>query len=147
MPGVQAATPVLIESDQRLATDELGTDARMGQATVLLVDGPGLATVTGASDVDAAVPAVLRSARAEPGPLPAIVSPAVAADLSRGGLADSAFISVQGQRYEFRVAGSQETFPLLPGEHRPVRHPALAGAADADHHPRADQPAGRRGPS
>ncbi|MGC4878781.1 FtsX-like permease family protein [Micromonospora sp. DT43] len=118
MPGVRAATPVLIESDQRLATDDLGTDARMGQATVLLVDGPGLATVTEESDVDGAVPAVLRSARAQPGPLPAIVSPAVAADLSRGGLADSAFISVQGQRYEFRVAGAQDTFPLLAANTR-----------------------------
>ena len=48
-----------------------------------------------------------------PGPLPAIVSPAVAADLAKAGLDDSAFISVQGQRYEFRVAGTEDGFPLL----------------------------------
>ncbi|MCX5070480.1 hypothetical protein OOJ91_32065 [Micromonospora lupini] len=113
LPGVQAVTPVLIEPDQRLATDEIGTDARVGQTTVLLVDGPGLARVTGDSEVDVTVPDALRAARAESGPLPAIVSPAVAADLSRTGLERSAFVLVQGQRYEFRVAGAQDSFPLL----------------------------------
>ncbi|MFI5928125.1 FtsX-like permease family protein [Micromonospora sp. NPDC051543] len=114
LPGVQAATPVLIEPDQRLAADEVGTDARIGQTTVLLVDGPGLATVAGESGVDVQVPEALRTAHAEAGALPAIVSPAVAADLARTDLRDSAFVSVQGQRYEFRVAGAQDGFPLLP---------------------------------
>ncbi|MDG4759325.1 FtsX-like permease family protein [Micromonospora sp. WMMD710] len=114
LPGVRAATPVLIERDQRLAVDEVGTDAGIGQSTVLLVDGPGLAEATGVSGVEVHVPEALRSARAAPGVLPAIVSPAVAADLARAGLEDSAFLAVQGQRYEFRVAGTQDGFPLLP---------------------------------
>ncbi|WP_433537705.1 FtsX-like permease family protein [Micromonospora sp. CA-249363] len=114
LPGVRAATPVLTERDQRLATDEFGTDARIGQTTVLLVDGPGLAKVTDESGVDVRVPEPLRTARAGAGALPAIVSPAVAADLARAGLRDSAFVAVQGQRYEFRVAGAQDGFPLLP---------------------------------
>ncbi|MGC4771484.1 FtsX-like permease family protein [Micromonospora sp. DT44] len=114
LPGVQAATPVLIEPDQRLAADDVGTDARIGQTTVLLVDGPGLATVTGESGVNVQVPEALRTAHAEEGALPAIVSPAVAADLARTNLRNSAFVSVQGQRYEFRVAGAQDGFPLLP---------------------------------
>ncbi|KAB1941220.1 FtsX-like permease family protein [Micromonospora sp. ALFpr18c] len=116
LPGVQAATPVLIEPDQRLAADEVGTDAQIGQTTVLLVDGPGLVRVTGASGVDVTVPDAVRTARAQPGALPAIVSSAVAADLARAGLRDSAFVAVQGQRYEFRVAGAQDGFPLLPAD-------------------------------
>ncbi|MEV4655794.1 FtsX-like permease family protein [Micromonospora sp. NPDC049301] len=114
LPGVRAATPVLSEPDQRLATDALGTDARVGQVTVLLVDAPGLAAVTRESEVDLPIPSALRTARAESGALPAIVSPAVAADLARAGLNDAAFISVQGQRYEFKTAGTAESFPLLP---------------------------------
>ncbi|SIN39834.1 FtsX-like permease family protein [Micromonospora cremea] len=113
LPGVQAVTRVLLESDERLAVDELGTDARVAQTAVLLVDGSGLDAVARESDVDLSVPAALRTARPEPGPLPAIVSPAVAADLAKAGLDHSAFISVQGQRYEFRVAGTEESFPLL----------------------------------
>ncbi|GAB3956581.1 hypothetical protein GCM10027614_69250 [Micromonospora vulcania] len=115
VPGVRAATRVLNGPADRLATDDLGTDARIGQAEVLLIDGPGLAGVTREAGVDLAIPPVLRTARAESGPLPAIVSPAVAADLARAGLEGSAFIAVQGQRYEFRVADTAESFPLLPG--------------------------------
>ncbi|MFF5181312.1 FtsX-like permease family protein [Micromonospora sp. NPDC000316] len=114
MPGVRAVTPVLNEPDQRVATDDLGTDARMEQINVLVVDGSGLSAVSRESGVQLPLPAVLRSAEPAPEALPAIVSPAVAADLTRAGLDRSAFVSVQGQRYEFRVAGSQESFPLLP---------------------------------
>ncbi|MFE9191999.1 FtsX-like permease family protein [Micromonospora sp. NPDC007208] len=114
LPGVRAVTRVLAESYQQLAADELGTDLRAGQAAVLLVDGPGLAAVAGESQANLPVPAVLRSAQAGPGPLPAIVSPAVAADLARVGVGRSAFVLVQGERYEFRVAGTVENFPLLP---------------------------------
>lgn len=113
LPGVRAVTRVLYETDERLAADELGTDARVGQTAVLLVDGSGLDTVARESAVDLSVPAALLGARPGAGPLPAIVSPAVAADLAKAGLDDSAFISVQGQRYEFRVAGTEEGFPLL----------------------------------
>ncbi|MEH1164497.1 FtsX-like permease family protein [Micromonospora sp. CPCC 205539] len=116
LPGVRVATRVLQETDQRLATDEVGTDARAGQTAVLLVDGPELAAVTRAAHVDLAVPSALRTATAGSGPLPAVVSPAVAADLARVGLSDSAFIGVQGQRYEFRVADTAASFPLLPGD-------------------------------
>jgi putative ABC transport system permease protein len=105
---------VLYEIDERLAADEIGTDARVAQTDVLLVDGSGLDAVARESEVDLPVPAALLAARPGPGPLPAIVSPAVAADLAKAGLDGSAFIPVQGQRYEFRVAGTQEGFPLLP---------------------------------
>ncbi|MET7668819.1 FtsX-like permease family protein [Micromonospora luteifusca] len=113
LPGVRAATRLLYASDEQLASDELGTSPRLGGTAVLLVDGSGLAAVARESEVDLALPEPLRTARPEAGPLPAIVSPAVAADLTKAGLDRSAFISVQGQRYEFRVAGSEESFPLL----------------------------------
>ncbi|WP_410812357.1 hypothetical protein [Micromonospora sp. 067-2] len=114
LPGVRAATRLLNEPADRLATDEFGTDAQVAQVTVLVVDAPGLVTVTRESGVDLPVSSALRTARAEAGPLPAVVSPAVAADLARDGLNGSAFASVQGQRYEFRVADTAESFPLLP---------------------------------
>ncbi|MEU7922255.1 FtsX-like permease family protein [Micromonospora zamorensis] len=113
LPGVRAVTRVLYQADERLAADEIGTDARVAQTDVLLVDGSGLDAVARESEVDLPVPPTLLAARPGAGPLPAIVSPAVAADLAKAGLDDSAFISVQGQRYEFRVADTQEGFPLL----------------------------------
>ncbi|MEU5904738.1 FtsX-like permease family protein [Micromonospora sp. NPDC047527] len=113
LPGVRAVTRLLDEPDQRLATDALGTDARVAPVAVLVVDSSGLSAVSRESGVDLPVPAALPSAQPAAGPLPAIVSPAVAADLTRAGLDRSAFVSVQGERYEFRVAGSQESFPLL----------------------------------
>ncbi|MFD6566389.1 FtsX-like permease family protein [Micromonospora profundi] len=113
LPGVSAVSRVADESDERLAADALGTDARVGPVQVLLVDGSGLSAVSRESGVALPLPAVLRSAERASGPLPAIVSPAVAADLTRAGLDRSAFVSVQGERYEFRIAGSQDSFPLL----------------------------------
>ncbi|MFG1913384.1 ABC transporter permease [Micromonospora sp. NPDC048898] len=116
LPGIRAATRVLYSSEERLAVDELGTDPRLDSTAVMLVDGPGLDAVARESEVDLPLPAGLRTARPEPGPVPAIVSPEVAAELAKAGLDRSAFISVQGQRYEFRVAGSEESFPLLSGD-------------------------------
>ncbi|MEU1836904.1 FtsX-like permease family protein [Micromonospora chersina] len=112
LPGVRRATPVLQESGQRLATDERGTDLRTGEVTVLLVDGPALAGLVRDSGVRVTVPEALVGPTAA-GPLPAVVSPAVAADLAAAGREGSAFVGVQNQRYEFRVAGQAETFPLL----------------------------------
>ncbi|MER7420178.1 FtsX-like permease family protein [Micromonospora peucetia] len=113
LPGVRAATPVLYEAGQRLAKDATGTDTRLGGVTVLLVDGPALARMVREADVEVAVPAALRTPVGEAGPLPAVVSPAVAAELADAGLDGSAFVTVQGQRYEFRVAERVENFPLL----------------------------------
>ncbi|MGS2614472.1 FtsX-like permease family protein [Micromonospora sp. LZ34] len=119
LPGVRAAAPVLDEPAQRPASDAAGTEARMAAVSVLLVDGPGLARVTGSAGVDVTVPAALLGPAGQQGPLPAVVSPAVAADLAEAGLAGSAFVTVQGQRYEFRVADRAESFPLLrPGNSR-----------------------------
>jgi putative ABC transport system permease protein len=116
LPGVRASAAVLDEPAQRVATDTAGTAARMGPAHVLVVDGPALDRLTRSAGVDVPVPAALLAPAGRSGPLPAVVSPAVAADLAEAGLADSAFVTVQGQRYEFRVADRAETFPLLRAE-------------------------------
>ncbi|MFG1888254.1 FtsX-like permease family protein [Micromonospora sp. NPDC049051] len=112
LPGVRAASPVLHEAGQRLAKDADGTDTRLGGVTVLMVDGPALARMARQADVDVTVPAALLAPAGGTGPLPAVVSPTVAAELAAAGLADSAFVSAQGQRYEFRVAERAESFPL-----------------------------------
>ncbi|MFJ6197041.1 FtsX-like permease family protein [Micromonospora sp. NPDC092111] len=111
LPGVRAATGLVDESGQRLATDADGTDARLRETTVLLVDGPGLVRTARAAGRDVPVPGALRDATPGGGPLPAVVSPAVAADLADAGLR-SAFVAVQGQRYEFTVADTVADFPL-----------------------------------
>ncbi|MBQ1073605.1 hypothetical protein KBX06_10615 [Micromonospora sp. C31] len=113
LPGVHAASPVLHEAGQRLVKDAVGTDTRLGGVTVLMVDGPALARMVRQADVDVTVPAALLAPAGGAGPLPAVVSPTVAAELADAGLAASAFVSAQGQRYEFRVAERAESFPLL----------------------------------
>jgi putative ABC transport system permease protein len=113
LPGVRAVTPVLEEPGQRLAKDADGTDTRLGGVSVVLVDGPSMARTAGRSNADVTVPAALLARAGQPGPLPAVVSPSVAADLADAGLDGSAFVTVQGQRYEFRVAEQAESFPML----------------------------------
>ncbi|KKK07367.1 ABC transporter permease [Micromonospora sp. HK10] len=114
LPGVRATGPVAQEAGQRLAKDAKGGDARLGDVTVLLVDGPAMARVVRESGVPVDVPAALLAAPgAQSGPLPAVVSATVAADLADAGLDGSAFVAVQGQRYEFRVAERADTFPML----------------------------------
>ncbi|MEU4381634.1 ABC transporter permease [Micromonospora echinofusca] len=113
LPGVRAASPVLREAGQRLAKDAIGTETRLGGVTVLMVDGPALARMAREADVDMTVPAALLAPAGGTGPLPAVVSPTVAAELADAGLTGSAFVSAQGQRYEFRVAERAESFPLL----------------------------------
>ncbi|SCL22298.1 putative ABC transport system permease protein [Micromonospora rhizosphaerae] len=113
LPGVRAASPVLNEAGQRITKDAIGTDPRLGTVSVVLVDGPALASMVRETGVRVSVPSALLTRGAQPGPLPAVVSPAVAAELAAAGLDRSAFVAVQGQRYEFRVAGRAESFPML----------------------------------
>ncbi|MCW3844596.1 hypothetical protein ONA70_31410 [Micromonospora yasonensis] len=113
LPGVRAAAPVLTEAGQRLSKDAIGADPRLGEVSVVLVDGPAMARVLRESGIGMTVPAALLGSGAQPGPLPAVVSPAVATDLAAAGLDRSAFVMVQGQRYEFRVADRAESFPML----------------------------------
>ncbi|TDC32663.1 hypothetical protein E1211_20450 [Micromonospora sp. 15K316] len=125
LPDVRAVAALLDDSG-RPARNAAGLDAGISQVDVLLVDGPALARVGREAGRDISVPPALR-AGASPGPLPALVSPAVATDLARAGLDGSAFIRVQGQRYEFRVAATVANFPLVtPGAERFVVLPLQA---------------------
>ena len=117
LPGVRAATGLADESAQRLATDAAGTDARLRDTSVLLVDGPGLArTCAGRRPGRPGARPAARRPAAVRGPLPAVVSPAVAADLADAGLR-SAFVTVQGQRYEFTAGRHRRRLPAGPTEH------------------------------
>lgn len=116
MPGVADALPVAYEPAPRLARDEAGTDAGLGTTAVLLVDGPALARLVRETGADVTVPESLTGAGGQPGAVPAVVSPAVAADLAEQEMTGSAFVAVQGRRYEFRVAATADSFPLVSRE-------------------------------
>ncbi|MFF5175868.1 FtsX-like permease family protein [Micromonospora sp. NPDC000089] len=110
--GASVVAPLAEERGVRLGRDTDGTDAGIGDATVLLVDAAALDAAADAAGRPVELPGPLLTAPAG-GPLPAVVSPAVAADLARAGLSGSATITVQSRRYEFRVAARAADFPLL----------------------------------
>jgi putative ABC transport system permease protein len=107
--GVRAVTPIAAEANQRIApTDRLANE--LGRVFVLAVDGPTFVRVAAESGVDAALPPALASAAAGTGPVPALVSPSVAADLDGRG-----FTSLQDRLFEFRVAAVARSFPTVGG--------------------------------
>ncbi|SCF39004.1 FtsX-like permease family protein [Micromonospora mirobrigensis] len=136
-PGVRATTPLILNSAQRLATDEVGTDARLGDVTVLVLDGSGFAEVARRSGVDVAVPDALRRPAPGAGPVPAVVSPLLAGELAEAGL-DSAFVPVEGRRHPFRVAATVGDFPLTDTG----RYVVLPWSALATDDPEAPVPTG-----
>src|SRR5690606_22194955 len=75
------------------------------------MDGPSLAEVLSRSGVKASLPASLTRPGRIDGPVPAVVSPAVAADI---GAAGTAATDVQGRRYEFTVGTVTSRFPGVP---------------------------------
>ncbi|MGC5030888.1 FtsX-like permease family protein [Micromonospora sp. DT229] len=106
VPGVAAVARVSVESNRRLLSEPGPQATPLGQARVLVVDAPAFAEVVARSGVDVEVPAVLRSAARGDGPVPAVVSPRLAAELG-----DTAVADVQSRLYEFRVAAVADTFP------------------------------------
>ncbi|PWU53975.1 hypothetical protein DLJ46_00435, partial [Micromonospora globispora] len=116
LPGVRAVAPLLVESGQRPYADAAGRFGGVGETQVLLVDGARFAEVAGRSGVR--IPESLRSTGDGSAPLPALVSPALAADLADAGLADAdgrrpAWLDVQGNRLPVRMAETVEEFPLI----------------------------------
>ncbi|MEO3776889.1 ABC transporter permease [Micromonospora sp. B11E3] len=143
LAGVGAVAPVLAEPRQPVLADAAGRPTDIRNVHVLLVDGAGLAGVARRAGVDLSVPPALArggtppttagpgtpataasgtAGPAAPGggggqPLPALVSPALAADLADAGLGAAAgrpaFVDVQGNRLPLRVAATVEEFPLV----------------------------------
>lgn len=110
LPGVTAVSPLAVEAGQPLRTrsaDGIGGQD-LGQAQVLVVDGPALARVLAASGIDLRLPAALTRPGRIDGPAPAVVSPEVAADIGT-----DAATEVQGRAYEFTVAAVLPRFPGL----------------------------------
>ncbi|SCL36357.1 putative ABC transport system permease protein [Micromonospora nigra] len=108
VPGVTAVARVRLESNRRVLAGTGAAARLVGQARVMVVDVPAFTQVARRSGVDVDVPAALRAAARGDGPVPAVVSPAVARSLAGGGAAD-----VQGRVYAFTVAAVAATFPGL----------------------------------
>lgn len=102
VPGVDAAVPLLAGSGAQLTA----TSGRRAQAQLVIIDGAAANDLLRRSGVTARMPGPLASATTS-GPIQAVVSPDVAADIGAGGS-----VSVQGRSYEFRVA---ETTAEIPG--------------------------------
>ena len=116
VPGVEAVTPLIAQSEQDISCPCGGAVER---TYVLVVDGPGFAR---AAQANHPLPADLANAGPTGGPVPALVSPAVADDLPGAGVVD-----VQSNSYPFRVAGVAGSFPTVPaGTRRFVVLPAQA---------------------
>jgi putative ABC transport system permease protein len=103
VPGVTAAVPLLVSPGAPI-TSAAGLRA---QAQLLVVDGSAADRVLARSRVGVRMPAAL-SAPASAGPVPVVVSPEVAAELGDGGV-----LTVQGRRYDVRVAAVATSVPGL----------------------------------
>jgi putative ABC transport system permease protein len=130
LAGVAAVAPVLAEPRQPVLADATGRPTEIRGVHVLLVDAARLAEVARRAGVDRDVPDALPRLAAAPAdpattgvpaeagqPLPALVSPALAADLADAGLAGAAdrpaYVDVQGARLPLRIAATVEEFPLV----------------------------------
>ncbi|MFR9774964.1 FtsX-like permease family protein [Micromonospora sp. MS34] len=118
VPGVRAVAPLLIEEDQRPYADRAGRFGGVGGTQVLLVDGARLAEVARRAGVTLTVPDPLHTGGDGSTPLPALVSPALADEFAKAGLADRdgrrpAWLDVQGARLPVRTAATVDEFPLV----------------------------------
>jgi putative ABC transport system permease protein len=106
--GVTAVAP-LATGVARPVLSGVGPEARrLGQALVVAVDAPAFARVVAVSGVRLDLPAELVAARRGDGPVPAVVSPELAAKTRVAGATD-----LQGVLFRFRVAAVAEEFPSL----------------------------------
>ncbi|RKR89053.1 putative ABC transport system permease protein [Micromonospora pisi] len=109
LPGVAAVVPVSLENSRQLRSGPGAGDRELGQAQVVVVDVPKFVEVMRRSGLPTdGVPAALRQATRGDGPVPALVSPAVAAQVGKGAVAN-----VQGRQYAFTTSTVAPTFPGL----------------------------------
>lgn len=121
LPGVRAVAPLLAVRAQRPYVDRAGRPAPIRELRVLMVDGDRFAEVARRAGVPVRVPGPLLGGGDGSAPLPALVSPTVAAELADAGLADAegrrpAWLDVQGNRLPLRVAATVDGFALVDRE-------------------------------
>ncbi|GAB3080299.1 FtsX-like permease family protein [Micromonospora schwarzwaldensis] len=140
LPGVRAVAPLLTVRAERPYADRAGRPTPIRELRVLLVDGDRFAEVARRAGVPVSVPGPLLGGGDGSAPLPALVSPTVAAELAEAGLADAggrrpAWLDVQGNRLPLRVAATTvDGFALVDREvTRFVVLPWPALPADAPH--------------
>ncbi|MFI2713108.1 FtsX-like permease family protein [Micromonospora sp. NPDC018662] len=139
LPGVRAVAPLLTIRAERPYADRAGRPTPIRELRVLLVDGDRFAEVARRAGVPVSVPGPLLAGGDGSTPLPALVSPAVAAELADAGLADAggrrpAWLDVQGNRLPLRAAATVDGFALVDREvTRFVVLPWPALPADAPH--------------
>ncbi|PTA42857.1 FtsX-like permease family protein [Micromonospora sp. RP3T] len=139
LPGVRAVAPLLAVRAQRPYADRAGRPAPIRELRVLMVDGDRFAEVARRAGVPVRVPGPLLGGGDGGAPLPALVSPTVAAELADAGLADAegrrpAWLDVQGNRLPLRVAATVDGFALVDREAtRFVVLPWPSLPADAPH--------------
>ncbi|MDQ7905472.1 ABC transporter permease [Phytohabitans sp. ZYX-F-186] len=102
VPGVTAVAPLTVDP----ATSYTTAGGITSTVQVAVVDAAALARVVAASGTGVPLPAALVDARAGRGPVPALVSPDVAAEAGGRGVA-----TVRGYGYDFTVAAVADTFP------------------------------------
>ncbi|MDR7320689.1 MULTISPECIES: hypothetical protein [Catenuloplanes] len=112
LPGVRGVAAASVEAGTRLRIDTPTGTRELVQAQQMVLDGPAAAAVLEAAGVRYTLPAFLTDPAADgSGPVPAVVSPAIAAAVGEGALTD-----VRGRRFAFRVAAVADTFPgFIPG--------------------------------
>ncbi|GAB3502097.1 FtsX-like permease family protein [Phytohabitans suffuscus] len=103
VPGVTAVAPVTVDPATQFTTGAGNT----ASVQVAAVDAEALARVAAASGTGVSLPAALVDARPGSGPIPAVVSPDVAAELGASGGA----ATIRSRSYDFTVAAVADAFP------------------------------------
>lgn len=111
LPGVRAVTPIVRAPAQQLYGNADGKRTDLDDVLVLVVDGPTLARVAAESGSQVDLPSTFTAAAAGSGPVPALVSQAVAADLPETGA-----VALPGGRYPFQVTAVVDLFPTIDRE-------------------------------
>lgn len=110
LPGTEGVAPLVIEANQELLAPGAARSS-VDPVTVLVVDGPRFAQAAAAAGAQVELPAALTGASGPTGPVPAVLSPAVAAEMAGGGV-----VTTAGQKVDFRVGAVTGEFPLIDRE-------------------------------
>lgn len=109
VPGVSAVAPFTVGRQTWLRTSRELSAPRISEVYLLVVDAPTFAEISAAAGRGTALPAALTGAGPGATP-PAVISPAVAADLAG---ADTAAFDLQSTPYDFVVADVVTRFPMI----------------------------------